>query len=291
MSIKLDWNDLSLKGYSGVNIYRSPTPFDLAQPLPAPLVSLAANTTTYTDSTGEKNTVYSYLIAGVKDGTVTAGVPITAGNFNDTGPGPTQVLRGDWYCGYFGEVDSNDLLSTPDLKSQLPAINAWALASVTSWHKFVYKGKILFMPATSLGSITWDNLYAAGLVYGVNGFGVYPTGKVSTPVNQMKRVAKGAWSFIVRLPRGYAATETYTQGGPSFFGTEIRDTLTRLFTTGSAVTDGKPKFTDFTSVAFITPYWFNSQNITTVTGGSEFTSSISSNLGGPWIPVLELELN
>ena len=61
-------------------------------------------------------------------------------------------------------------------------------------------GGILFIPKMTIRhSISWDNLYSKGLVYGTDDNGLAPTG---TPTNQMRIVSKNGFNYKVRLIRG-----------------------------------------------------------------------------------------
>lgn len=291
MAIKLDWKDLSLKGYTTVNIYRAAGAFDVTQPLPTPLVSgLPANTVTYTDTTTAKNTSYNYLIAGVKDGKVTAGVPFTAGNYNDTGPGPSTLSRGDWFCGYFGEVTSTELFTIGDMKTQISAIAAMNLNTINTWYKFIYNGKILFTPAISIGTQSWFSIYAAGLIYGTDDNGNVPSGASPnpTPKNQMVRMTKGAWSFIVRAPKGAAAAVNSQVA--NWVNTEVFDILDRLFLNNPG-TLGKGRFLDLAVVPGVfTNNWYANNMVATMSLPTGLTSNSPTTAFNNWVPVLELEL-
>ena len=293
MAIKLDYKDLSLKGYTSINIYRVAGYFDPTQPLPAPLVEgLAANSLTYTDTTAAKNTSYSYLVAGVKDGKVTAGVPFTAGNYNDTGPGPSTIVRGDWFCGYFGEVASTDLFTSADMKTQISAISGWTLSAINTWYRFIYNGKIIFTPGISLCSITWRSVYAVGLIYGTDDNGALPSGITSTltPKNQMVRMTKAAWSFIVRAPKGSPTPSTVVQNVSGWANTEILDIVARLFITTPSY-NGKGRFLDLAAPSGVyTNNWYSANSPASLVAPDNLSSVDPTSTYNYWIPILELEL-
>lgn len=293
MAIKLDYKDLSLKGYTSINIYRVAGYFDPTQPLPAPLVQgLAANSLTYTDTTAAKNTSYSYLVAGVKDGKVTAGVPFTAGNYNDTGPGPSTIVRGDWFCGYFGEVTSTDLFTSADMKTQISAISGWTLSAINTWYKFIYNGKIIFTPGISVSTQSWLSIYGAGLVYGTDDTGAIPTGVSPNPtrVNQMVRMVKGAWSFIVRAPKGTATPATVTSAVANWANTEVLDIIARLYATTPAV-NGKGRFLDVTAPSAVyTNNWYSTSSVAPLSPPDGLGAANPTSGYPYWVPVLELEL-
>lgn len=74
-----------------------------------------------------------------------------------------------------------------------------------NWVKAFFKKKVLFFPQYPLANtISWNMLYAAGLVYGVDGPGDTPA--ASGPVNQLKYVTVGKDLFKVRLFNAWGLT-------------------------------------------------------------------------------------
>lgn len=129
--------------------------------------------------------------------------------FPNSGPGTKYLMIGDENLGYFGEVEVPEMPSQMRVQGDLPLPVGAGLASVYNprfyWWKFFYKGQVLYYPSDSIfNGTTWDTTYNAGLIYGVDGVGKYPT---STPTNQMTKMR---WQekngevieFIVRAIQG-----------------------------------------------------------------------------------------
>lgn len=72
------------------------------------------------------------------------------------------------------------------------------------WHKFIRYGRILYITQSTANSsiVTWDDVYKAGLAYGVDGPGPEGGYPVDAPVNQSGIVTQGSRKYRVRLPLG-----------------------------------------------------------------------------------------
>lgn len=109
-----------------------------------------------------------------------------------TGPGPQALAAGDMEAGYFGEVAAADLLTGDELIAAVWGDLASAPGSTTftgssyasggesnsnaGWLKFASRGQILFVAKRPfLNDISWDDLDAAGVVFG----GVTATADIS----------------------------------------------------------------------------------------------------------------
>lgn len=115
-------------------------------------------------------------------------------------PGGSSLLFGTEQLGYFGRVSSADMLQGNDPATLVGLTQGTAINSGTEWLKFAYQGKILFVPRMPLRSdISYAAIYAAGAVYGTEGFGVSP---LVPNVKQNKKVTIGANQFSVRLFQG-----------------------------------------------------------------------------------------
>ena len=85
------------------------------------------------------------------------------------GPGPKELLFGDEYLGYFGEVSGEELITYSSLIYDLGLGTLLAPANepVSTWFKFIYEQKILFVAKRTLGNtISWNTLNEQGLVFG-----------------------------------------------------------------------------------------------------------------------------
>ena len=200
MSITLNWNLPAGITLDNVVIYRDTAPLNKNN-LPAPLATLAGDVATYVDDALVSNNVYHYIVSFVKGADVSYSTDYEMGYFADLGPGPQKLTMGNWTYGYFGEIAAADFITAADLKTQVGA-SSLSGAEPVVWHKFIYKGKILFVPDRYMAYSSWIALYALGLIFGTDDAGVFPAaaGK-PTPVNQNKRAIARGSEFIVRVPR------------------------------------------------------------------------------------------
>lgn len=116
--------------------------------------------------------------------------------YPDSGPGTKELRFGTEDLGYFGEVPADELFTLEELRRQT---NFWDGGDITqniTWIKLFLSGKILYIPTAAVASpVSWSQLYAKGLVYGVDGPGAVP----DTPaVNQLVYITKDTFSFKVR---------------------------------------------------------------------------------------------
>lgn len=88
---------------------------------------------------------------------------------------------------------------------------AIVFAAPNVWHKFVRRGKILYVPNNYLSSaVTITQLYQAGWLFGTDDNG--PTdGQLSTAQNQRRIINYRGEKYFIRLPRGYADSDSATQ--------------------------------------------------------------------------------
>lgn len=136
------------------------------------------------------------------------------------GPGPQTLQAGDMTAGYFGEVSAAEFYSGDRLALELAVTEGVLQNSNAGWLKFASKGKVLFIAKQSfLHSVSWDHLYARGLVYGVDGEGANPRG---TPTNQFTTVEHGGNRFLVRLLTG-ANADPFAESDPLFFTEDMVD--------------------------------------------------------------------
>lgn len=150
--------------------------------------------------------------------------PVTMA-YPNSGPGPIYLVAGNSEIGYFGRVSSAELMTYVAYRNNLTA-TAWTMGTDKGWLKFMYKGKVLFISQGWTFKATWNQLYAAGGVYGVDGPGTYPA---TTPVNQYKPVtitqADKTWSMVPRTAYVTAA-DPWALASP-VEGSEFYDLLFR----------------------------------------------------------------
>lgn len=212
MSITIDWPASNVGVATAVRIYASTSKM-ADDALGDPIATLAGTETSYVWNPPTDNTVYYFRIAIDRgaDSYLSPNQPY--GYFTTTGPGPQQLVRGSWEAGYFGRVPSADFISQTNLLSALGFSGGSgpnADGAINHYYKFALKGKIIFVPCGSIRwSITWDQIYALGLMYGVDGTGLdqHPAGSNLVGVNQKKIVAIQGYNFMVRTFKG-ATTPT-----------------------------------------------------------------------------------
>lgn len=198
MSIRTNWTNPN-DTFDAVKIYRTAEPFDYSNIPVSPLATLAEGETTYLDTTAAQNTYYYYTVAVVKGTDVVLSPPKLAIHMPYKGPGPQELLCGDWNRGFFGVLTAAELYTNLELAAAV-VMGAVQQTVENTWLKFIYKGKILYIPFVAVSLNTgWNALYAKGLVFGTDDTGYGTHGQ--TPVNQRKVITKNGHSFIVRLPR------------------------------------------------------------------------------------------
>lgn len=310
MSIKIDWSPMSV---DTLTLYWSDSPFTW-NTLPVNSVVLNPSDVTYTDTTVPDKSVRYYMLEAVKAGATTQySQCMQYGSFAQTGPGNNTVLRGNWNAGYMGFVPNALMTSISGLRGLLggPAIGGIpANGTMTGWYKFVYKGKILFIPNapfTTTGTATWSQIYNAGLVYGVDGPGAAPfslvavgaSPAIAAPVNQYKVVTIGTDNFLVRLPKiSTLPTDQNVPDKSSFVGSEWWDLMCSMTTSilAADVPLLQPfKWSDATGIPYplaATQHFQATANLAVSNGNWSdiFPRSIVSAAAGAWIhwvPVLE----
>lgn len=236
-----------------------------------------------------------------------------------TGPGPSRLIGSytnpentQLVNGYFGRIFSSDFISSRDLEAALNFTVGTANPETGTWMKFYLDGKILVMPVIPLRkSISYRQLYQAGLAYGVNGPGLAPSG---VAVNQYRTVTIAGYVYLVRLPRGLttnsvlirSADSGYMEQYPEAINSEFSRTL---FNVNKSVRPAVLKtggtwdtFSDtdlgFTSNAYGYVNWCMEEELTAVGNrlarggvrGEQGAGALSTTVSiyYSWRPVLEL---
>jgi hypothetical protein len=176
--------------------------------LGSPIATLAGTATSFVWNPPTDNTVYYLRIAIDRGSDTFLGINQIYGYFATTGPGPQQLVRGTWEAGYFGRVAAADIAVQSTLLTALGFSGGGGPNSdvqVSHYYKFALNGKIIFVPCGSIRwSITWDQIYALGLMYGVDGTGLdlHPSPSNLVGVNQKKIVTLNGNNFLVRTFKG-----------------------------------------------------------------------------------------
>jgi hypothetical protein len=196
MRVRLKWTDQNL-GPHTTKIYRSDTQPVGQMPTGSPLVTLSNGETEWDDTTVTRGNTYWYTFVSSNGTQEIPSIPVQVIALPRNGPGPQTLMSGDLDLGlYSNSVTAEKLISNARLKGML---NAPGTANTTEnvWAKFSRKGKTLFVPRRAVAySVSWTQLYLAGLMYGVDGNG--PQAGGVTPTNQKRIVSIGQDDFIVR---------------------------------------------------------------------------------------------
>lgn len=220
MYIDLQWTNLNSRSVK-LEIFRGDAPLDRAN-LGTPIATLTEGETSYRDSDNiaiGKDYFYVFVTSNASDRVVSQNYRIQA--VGRRGPGEQTLAQGTNEIGYFGPLASadfiniNELVTRTNLRSQATTINVAQPTPV--WHKFVRKGKILFIPERPVAyNISWQHLYTLGMVYGREDSGSNPL--MTTKVPQSAKVTIGADTYRVRLLKG-ATDQDYTVWAASLIET------------------------------------------------------------------------
>lgn len=278
MSITVNW--AAVPNTTGYVLYRNAgAPVNLASP-PTDKVDVASDATSYVYNTGANNTVY-YIVIGAKkaDGTITYSDQIPVGYFPDMGPGPSNLLRGDWSYGYFGEVSATELFTGPEIYQTLynlfggSSINPNSNPVIATYHKCIVAGRIVFFP---------DNVYSASLITAA----IMISNKVIVTdgdyVNKGILMAKNGNEYVLRAPHGAATAITTPANDFSNVWLSEVGMMFGLFGNNSAAVPPTPGGTGYTKYklndlavgSWITTLWGTTPGIT---ANTYMYTSISSN--------------
>ncbi|ANZ50341.1 putative virion structural protein [Erwinia phage vB_EamM_Phobos] len=242
MSIVLNWKQQPGQVLDSIEIYRYANARATPNPnaLGTPLATLPGDATTYEDTAVISNQVYQYRVVSVKGTDKVMGLPIVQGYFPYTGPGPQELLRGDWWIGYFGTLTNQEFfLNSADMNGRA-GFGVWNQNPVL-FHKFAYKGKIIFIPnsPTMMGT-SYNNQYLAGLIWGMSGAGRFTPNGLSA-VDQRKTVIKDGFEYIIRLPELYdSGSYSSNYNSLAFFVQgEWYNTMVRLYRGAPATMPGR----------------------------------------------------
>lgn len=140
MLTRLKWKNKN-DATAVVEVFRSLTTINTANP-GTPLATLAGTATEYEDTTGVVGTTYYYAVACSKNSQRVWTAVKTFTNAKRRGPGSNDILYGDERLGYYGKVAN---LEMPDIAKALGFTADQALIYKFTWHKFIRKGKIIYM--------------------------------------------------------------------------------------------------------------------------------------------------
>ena len=227
--------------------------------------------------------------------------------FPDSGPGTKWLKKGDENLGWFGEVNSSELFTAEQV---MGAANFWAgvNASVTYltgsiWLKFFHKGKVVYIAKRPLkSSVSWIDIYNAGLLYGTRDNGKNPLGvPIYQYIQMVKKEGSRTWGLKPRLPTGML-TDPYpvSPDNAQKAGGEWAQLLGRVVNASNGII--AEKWDNVGNIGFNSTASYQSWTQETLSGNNNLglirgssTSDIEvvgaptkASVTGQWRPVLEL---
>ena len=203
MAIKLKWTNPNVQATT-VEIYRGDTPLDRAN-LANPIATLVSGETEWVDSTATFERVYYYVLVTKRGNEVAVGPNNKVETVERKGAGPNNLRAGDDRLGYFGLLSPSEFFNSTDIIAAAKSTVGLPTELVTpSWYKFIRNGKILYVPNVPIGagSVNWNSLYLAGLVYGTDDAGPANARGGQVATNQLVKLSKNGDEYLVRLPMG-----------------------------------------------------------------------------------------
>jgi hypothetical protein len=214
--------------------------------------------------------------------------------YPESGPGTKILQFGNTSAGYFGEVSSAELLTYSQAWTLSGLVNGTLYTNEAVWLKFFIDEKVIFVSKRNLAvNMSWDQLYAAGVVFGVRGPGSAPA--AAGPVDQfrMTMVKEGDrnWPLKMRLLRGLNAESLDSTANENSEWTRL---MCRMSTSGVAPIWAPVPISEFTAGAItsaVMDTWTRSANYTVTRGSGtnwEAVTTLPRAQVTYWRPVLEL---
>ena len=155
MSITINFSNRNIDALDSIRIYRTES-----RVLPPTLIATITNDkVSYTDDTAVYNRLYFYQTGAVLNGfeNLSPLFPAMAFRDNDSGPGPTALIRGDHEFGLFGETDYSLLPSYDAVASTSGVPRSGTIP--TKVLKWCVNGKVIYTFDTAYHTaISKDNL-------------------------------------------------------------------------------------------------------------------------------------
>lgn len=144
MAIRLKWKNPN-SGASVVRIYRGATPIDTSNMAGVnPIVEISDGSTSYVDEFPKYGQSFYYVFSVTIGGREIFSINKLYSCVIDLGPGPKDLLIGDFKLGYFGSCGTGDLGFASTVYGQ--GISFYTL------HKIARNGKILYIPGITISS-------------------------------------------------------------------------------------------------------------------------------------------
>lgn len=135
------------------------------------------------------------------DGTTPGGFEAVGAQAVYLPPGPqTMIASYNANYGFYGEVPVSQFVDGIELATMVGFSAGDAVNTAEPWLKFNYNNRTVYIAKKHHRiNLSWEQLYQAGLVYGVNNNGITPVG---TATNQLTTFQFNGFTFKVRLMRG-----------------------------------------------------------------------------------------
>lgn len=231
MAITLKWAPQS--GLDSIEIYRDSKRIDESAP-GAPKATLPGDAVEYVDEDVVENSNYFYTVVAVKAGNRTFSASRCIPYLSKWGPSDPSSMtpRGDMDAAYLCYLPNNMLVDPAGLWAMLPEAAALTKGTWSHWLKFIFNGKIIYVPNISpgQGSLTasYNQLNAAGLLFGESDPAKLPSW-AAAGVNHKKVISIGENEYIVRVMRqSNEPLGTFVKTQAQCAGSEFHSTLARF---------------------------------------------------------------
>ncbi len=198
-AVLLKWRDRNW-AEQGHYIYRSMAPMDINN-LPSPIGTLPPNRYEYIDYEVIADQTYYYRIGVYRNNDVSVSdeIEVVAAPINN-GPGPVNFIGGDQSHGFFGEISSSEFITGDALAAAIGLTTGTSQYSDTPWLKYSLNDEIIFIPKKPIRhTVSWEQIYQVGAIYGTDDFGLHPYGGNRT---QDAMVTIDGFDFRVTLLKG-----------------------------------------------------------------------------------------
>lgn len=134
-----------------------------------------------------------------------------------TGIGSTDLLAGDSTYGYYGTVSPSEAATV----NEVIAASGLAVGETVNsgdypfeWHKVTVGGKTLLVPNRGIRhTLSWNDLYMAGLVYNSTGYGEVVPAAVDSAAVQDTSITIDGYVYGIRLMTGAETNPTTMDDG------------------------------------------------------------------------------
>lgn len=268
MAITLKWAPQS--GLDSIEIYRGSKRLDESAP-GAPKATLSGDAVEYVDEDVVENSNYFYTVVAVKAGNRTFSAPRCIPYLSKWGPSDPSSMtpRGDMDAAYLCYLPNNMLVDPAGLWAMVPELAPLTKSTWAHWLKFVYNGKILYVPnvAAPAGTVlaTYTQMNNFGLLFGENDPAKLPSW-AATGVNHKRIITIGENEYIVRVmrlseePFGTFVTRQEQCANSEFHSTIAR--FSRMSLVGAAALPfAKPRFLHNAAFSNVGPHLFDATKI------------------------------